>query len=143
MSDNPNRQVAVLVVDDDVTALETYRHMLMAEGYVVRVAETAASALADAAANPPDVLLVDLHMPLVDGVGFLKQIRATMRPVPAAILTGDYFLEESLAAEIKSLGARIHFKPLWDDDLIRLVTQLLESRVYSSAQQASGSQHRD
>lgn len=45
--------------------------------------------------------------------------------VPVAVVTGDYFIEEPVVAELERLGAAIHFKPLWDTDLLRLVADLI------------------
>jgi len=41
------------------------------------------------------------------------------------IVTGDYFIEEHTAAEIKQLGAQVCFKPLWVDDLVVVVRTML------------------
>jgi hypothetical protein len=51
--------------------------------------------------------------------------------VPVAILTGDYFIDEDVAHELQGLGARIHFKPVWDEDLRRIVEDLV-SQQHSS-----------
>jgi hypothetical protein len=42
-----------------------------------------------------------------------------------AVVTGDYFVEEGVARELESLGAHIHFKPLWEEDVMRIVHDLL------------------
>ncbi len=48
--------------------------------------------------------------------------------LPVAILTGDYFLDEDVARELNELGARVFFKPVWEDNLLRIVGQLLSVR---------------
>ena len=67
-------------------------------------------------------------MPLVDGLGFLRRLRAQQeqRATPVAIVTGDYFLDEHLSAELRQLGAELKFKPLWIEDLISLAHTLLK-----------------
>jgi hypothetical protein len=46
--------------------------------------------------------------------------------VPVAIVTGDYFLDDDIAAELRQLGAEVKFKPLWLDDLVDLARNLLK-----------------
>ena len=48
--------------------------------------------------------------------------------LPVAILTGDYFLDEEIARELNALGARVFFKPVWEDDLLRIVRELMAQR---------------
>jgi CheY-like chemotaxis protein len=76
----------------------------------------------------PSAVLLDLHLPMADGVEFLRQLRAIgpAGRVPTAIVTGDYFIEKSVTAEIHTLGARLCYKPLWEDDLLNLLRDLLE-----------------
>jgi CheY-like chemotaxis protein len=68
-------------------------------------------------------------MPLVDGLGFLRRLRAAEGPrrrTPVAVVTGDYFLDEQLSAELRQLGAELKFKPLWLEDLVGLAHTLLK-----------------
>src|SRR5262245_65974297 len=102
--------------------------MLRLEGFQVRTASTAESGLHDAQAAPPDAIILDLRMPLVDGLGFLRRLRQfdRSRNIPVAIVTGDYFLEEETSAELRELGAELRFKPLWLEDLVGLARNLLK-----------------
>ena len=69
-----------------------------------------------------------LRMPLVDGLGFLRRLRARddQRTTPVAIVTGDYFLDDSVSTELRELGAELRFKPLWLEDLVGLARNLLK-----------------
>ena len=120
-------QATILIIDDDETTRQTFQLMLVDEGYKVHSAATPEEELAQASSDPPDAVLLDLHMPLINGLEWLRLLRAAPgeRAVPVAIVTGDYFLDEDVARELKTLGARIYFKPLWDSDLKRLVHELL------------------
>jgi DNA-binding response OmpR family regulator len=123
-----DRAVArVLVIDDNPSTRDTFREMLAAEGYEVFTAPTVEAGLAEAARAVPAVILLDLRMPIVGGLECLRELRAAPEwsTVPVAILTGDYFLDEAVVKELHGLGANVHFKPLWDDDLRRIVQQLL------------------
>jgi two-component system response regulator PrrA len=118
----------ILIVDDDEGVTHTFARMLRLEGYQVRTAINAETGLREAEQNHPDAIILDLRMPLLDGLGFLRQLRAhdDQRFVPVAIVTGDYFLDDSVSTELRELGAELRFKPLWLEDLVGLARNLLK-----------------
>ena len=125
----PERGVAtILVVDDDEGVTQTFARMLRLEGYDVRTAINAETGLREADKSHPDAIILDLRMPLVDGLGFLRRLRARdeQRDTPVAIVTGDYFLDDQVSAELRELGAELKFKPLWLEDLVGLARHLLQ-----------------
>jgi DNA-binding response OmpR family regulator len=75
----------------------------------------------------PDAIILDLHMPLVDGLEFLRRLRSQdeQRAMPVAIVTGDFFIDDDVASEIKALGAHGTYKPLSLDELLSLTRNLL------------------
>ena len=121
----------ILIVDDDEGVTQTFARMLRLEGYEVRTAMNAETGLREAEQSHPDAIILDLRMPLVDGLGFLRRLRAhdQQRTTPVAIVTGDYFLDETVATELQQLGAELKFKPLWLEDLVGLARNLLQSKV--------------
>ena len=118
----------ILIVDDDEGVTQTFARMLRLEGYQVRTAVNAEKGLQEADLSRPDAIILDLRMPLVDGLGFLRRLRArdAQRSTPVAIVTGDYFLEDSVSTELRELGAQLRFKPLWLEDLVGLARNLLK-----------------
>jgi DNA-binding response OmpR family regulator len=118
----------ILIVDDDEGVTQTFARMLRLEGYQVRTAVSAEKGLAEAEASHPDAIILDLRMPLIDGLGFLRRLRAhaDQRAIPVAIVTGDYFLDDSISSELQELGAELRFKPLWLEDLVGLARNLLK-----------------
>jgi len=117
----------ILIVDDDEGVTQTFARMLKLEGFQVRTAINAESGLKVANESQPNAIILDLRMPLVDGLGFLRRLRSQsdQRATPVAIVTGDYFLEDSVANELRELGAELRFKPLWLEDLVGLARNLL------------------
>jgi DNA-binding response OmpR family regulator len=117
----------ILVVDDDRAVVDTFARMLKLEGFNVATAINPEAGLKIAENVRPDAIILDLRMPLVNGLQFLREVRS--RPdlvdVPVAIVTGDYFLGEPTAAELKALGASLRFKPMWLEDLVALARTLL------------------
>jgi DNA-binding response OmpR family regulator len=126
----PN-SASILIVDDDEAVTQTFARMLELEGYAVRTAMNAENGLREAAEYLPDAIILDLRMPLMDGLGFLRRLRAYdgQQHVPVAIVTGDYFMDDRVSNELRQLGAELKFKPLWLEDLVGLARTLLQFRV--------------
>ena len=118
----------ILIVDDDEAVTETFARMLRLEGYQVRTAGSAQQGLVEAEQSRPDAIILDLRMPLVDGLGFLRRLRAfdEHSTTPVAIVTGDYFLDDSISNELRQLGAELRYKPMWLEDLVGLARNLLK-----------------
>jgi len=116
----------ILIVDDDEGVTHAFARMLRLEGYTVRTAVNPQLGLAEAQTYRPDAIILDLRMPMLDGLEFLRRLRAddAGRTVPVAIVTGDIFMEKSVSAELKRLGAEIKYKPLWLPDLVGLARTL-------------------
>ena len=66
----------ILIVDDDPRLREVVRYALSREGYTVREAGDGRAALASIAANPPDLVVLDVLMPELDGIEVCRRIRA-------------------------------------------------------------------
>lgn len=117
----------ILIVDDDHSVADTFSRMLKLEGFAVVAALSAEAGLELADNVQPDAIILDMRMPITNGLQFLRLIRA--RPhlvdVPVAIVTGDYFLPDSIQQELKSLGASLRFKPMWLEDLVALARTLV------------------
>jgi DNA-binding response OmpR family regulator len=116
-------------VDDDRSVADTFARMLKLEGFGVVTALSADDGLTMAQAAPPDAVILDMRMPIINGLQFLRKLRAVpaLAGTPVAIVTGDYFLAEPVQHELRSLGASIRFKPLWLEDLIALAKTLINA----------------
>jgi len=81
----------ILVADDKASSRELVRTVLERCGYEVMEAANGAEAVALARANGPDLLLLDLHMPVLDGFGAIGQLRAEARfaATPIVALTAS------------------------------------------------------
>jgi DNA-binding response OmpR family regulator len=119
---------SILIVDDDEAVTQTFARMLELEGYAVRTARNAETGLREAQEYLPDAIILDLRMPLMDGLGFLRRLRANagQASIPVAIVTGDYFLDDNVSTELRQLGAELKFKPMWLEDLVGLARNLLK-----------------
>ena len=124
------RSATILIIEDDPAAVDTFKQLLTAGGYRVLAAPNAESGLAEIERARPAALLLDLRLPITDGLEVLRRLRASPRhaDIPVAIMTGDYLLDEDIARELEALGAHIHFKPLWEDDLLQIARDLIGDR---------------
>ena len=117
----------VLVVDDDEALRSVYSRVLTKEGYAVQMAASAEDALAYVKQERPDAILLDLRMPLINGVGFLYRLRQdpANQNIAVALITGETTLDESTIGDLRSLSAQVWHKPLSLDDIRRVTRALL------------------
>jgi len=117
----------ILIVDDDRSVTDTFARMLKLESFEVATAVNAEAGLLLADSVRPSAIILDMRMPITNGLQFLRKLRAKphLIEIPVAIVTGDYFLSDPITQELTSLGASIRFKPLWLEDLIALAKRLV------------------
>lgn len=87
----PSANHEVLIVDDDPAANEQLVAMLGRDGWNCRVAISSADGLKALAANPPDLVLVDLNMPEMDGYAFVRAVRhqPEFNDLPVVVMTAE------------------------------------------------------
>lgn len=124
----------VLVVDDDPWILRMVSATLEKRSYVVDTARDGKQALARAQSNPPDVIVTDVMMPVMDGWSFVQQLRAIphLAPIPVIFLTALGKDE----ARLRSLGLTPNdflSKPFRFEELDRRVSTALERRNEQSS----------
>ena len=76
----------ILVVEDNEKNMKLFRDVLSATGYRTLEARTGGEAIALATANAPDLVLMDIQMPDVDGVEALRRLRADERTAAIPVL---------------------------------------------------------
>ncbi len=97
MSETSANKPTVLVIDDELQIRRLLRVCLEGNGYRVLEAATGREGLTEAAQHPPDVVLLDLGLPDMDGVAVLKRLREWSH-VPVVILSVRDREEEKVAA---------------------------------------------
>jgi signal transduction histidine kinase/CheY-like chemotaxis protein len=121
-------RASVLVVDDDIALRRLVIETLARDGGELREAADGLEALAMIEARPPDVLVLDLLMPALDGFGVLERLleRAETRQLPVVVLTGHELsaVERSLLTERQA--AVLEKSKYSGDQLRRLVRQALD-----------------
>jgi two-component system, OmpR family, response regulator MprA len=113
-------EAAVLLVDDDPRILRMLERTLGAEGYAVAAVPDGGAALARVERSVPDLIVLDVAMPGLDGLAVTRRLRAKRLPVPILLLTARDALEDRVAGldagaddylvkpfEIEELAARV------------------------------------
>lgn len=81
-------KIRVLVVDDEVDAMEIISGYLEAQGFNVSAASNGEDALAIAGVVQPDILITDIRMPHMDGNALVKELRERNPALPVIVMTG-------------------------------------------------------
>jgi DNA-binding response OmpR family regulator len=116
----------ILVVDDDPLILTIIEHKLRARGHLVRTADDGAAGLAQAQAFAPDLVVLDMMMPVLDGWEMLRALRQdpVLRRVPVVMLTARR--SEDDMSEAFDLGVSDYIaKPFNPAELVARVDRLL------------------
>jgi len=75
----------LLIVDDEANQRRLYQEELSDEGYTIKLAENGKEALESIAAMPPDLIVLDIRMPVMDGLEALGKIIGKERNIPVII----------------------------------------------------------
>jgi CheY-like chemotaxis protein len=119
--------LTILIIEDDPGAVESFEHMLRHHGYRTRVAGDPQVGWEMLQDQVPAAVLLDLHLPTFSGLEFLRRFRSESPygAVPVAVVTGDYMIDDHVVTELTALAVRLYFKPLWEEDLIQIVGDLV------------------
>ncbi|MDQ3670271.1 MAG: response regulator, partial [Actinomycetota bacterium] len=118
----------VLIVDDDAGLRELLRTNLESEGYLVREAASAKEGLDALDEEPPDLILLDVMMPHVDGWEMLRRVRERhgVEAIPVVMFSGKIAEDDAAAAEEAGAQAFIG-KPFDPEQLLASTKQLLRA----------------
>jgi CheY-like chemotaxis protein len=114
----------ILVIEDDEYSRDALAHLLAAEGYEAQSANDGESGIKKAHEVHPDVIVLDLNLPGIDGKQVIQMLRndGPLRGVPILVVTGD---EDRAAQSAVELGADGYLtKPVEFDDLIQAIDKL-------------------
>lgn len=110
------------VVEDDPDFRELLRDVLQRAGWTVDLADDGIAALSRIRRVIPDLIILDLMMPNLDGVEVLKLLRSTEvgRRIPVVIATGTH-----VGDAVRDLASAVLVKPFDVDELLRVVRGLV------------------
>jgi two-component system, cell cycle response regulator DivK len=129
MTKSKTDRPCVLLVDDYPDAREMYSEYLQFSGFDVVEAANGMEALQRAADECPDIILMDLSLPVMDGWEATRRLKADPRTadIPVVALTGHALAGISEGAKQAGCDAFVT-KPCLPEDLVREITKVLEER---------------
>ncbi len=121
------RRRQILVADDSVTSRTLEKNILAAAGYDIRVAVDGEDAWKQISERMPDLVISDVEMPRLDGLGLVKRIRADQRTsrLPVILVTSLGNEEHRAAGAAAGASAYIVKGAFDQDELLRSVARLL------------------
>ncbi len=133
----PDQPMEILVVDDDELTQDAMRQVLEREGYKITVAEGGKKALQTLEHLSPNLVLLDMHMPEMNGPRALKEIKKYWPHIPVVIMTSNP--QSELVTEALKLGPiTLLAKPCKRQQLVDTVREILEP---SEPNQFGGLEH--
>lgn len=116
----------ILIIDDDPYLQKLLGTHLITAGYEVLYASDGENAMEILKSQQPDLMTLDMMMPVLDGIGFLKWLRQeAASEIPVMVLTGMSSMEES--EQLYKIGANdVATKPISPEDLIARIGELLQ-----------------
>ena len=120
------KRASILVIDDETAVRELLKLQLAGAGYDVLVADDAIVAGRTLMSAPPDLMVVDIALPYLDGVDFVAALKAdtTMPQVPVVFMSGN----AEVLARARALNVPCLKKPFTAEQLLQVVQRELQLR---------------
>ncbi len=120
----------ILIAEDDAVLREVYTKKFTLSGYVIRTAQNGEEAIAEIQKKTPDILVLDINMPVLDGFGVLQKYPRDTRSFPIIMLTN--FGDEKNRQRGEEMGADDYFikSEMTIRKLLEMVETLLKAKKY-------------
>src|SRR5262249_37622280 len=124
-ADGNGSRLLVLIVEDHLDTLRTTAQLVCAWGHAVTTAADGAEALRVVEERPPDVILLDLGLPGLDGWEVARRLRERAGPKRALVVAVSGFGKEEDKSRSAQCGIALHLtKPVDPDSLARLLARM-------------------
>lgn len=125
---NNNEKIKVFIIEDDIYISDMYRIKLEADNYEVNVASDGIEGMKRLEKNIPDVILLDIVMPKIDGFSVLKMIKENdiLKNVPVILLTNlsqKENIEKGFELGAASYIIKAHFTP---SEVVKKIKEVME-----------------
>lgn len=128
---------SILLVDDDITLREMYAERLKAEGFQVVTAQDGEEALAKATESHPNIILLDIMMPKINGLDVLKRLKeqTETKNIPVIVLTALIQDRERMESVTRGADDYIVKSETMPGEVIAKVHALIDKPASSSGEQ--------
>ncbi len=124
----------VLIVDDSLTVRKITSRLLAREGFAVATAKDGIDALQLIGEQAPDVILVDIEMPRMDGFEFTKTLKGERRHADIPIIMITSRTAEKHRNRAKELGVNVYLgKPYQEEELLKNIREMIAKSAATSA----------
>ncbi|HEY3242094.1 MAG TPA: response regulator [Phycisphaerae bacterium] len=117
----------ILVADDDAHMVRLIAMWLSRNGHQVIEVTDGEMAQAALTAQAIDLVVSDVNMPKVDGIGLVRWVRAQLKSDIPIVLLSSRCDQSTMAAQVAGFGVRIHPKPFSPSRLMEEIARLLEA----------------
>ena len=126
----------ILIAEDDAVLRNLYLKKFSISGYTIRAVEDGEQALKEIAERLPDIVVLDIHMPKLDGFQVLEYFPRAQRKFPVIMLSN--FADDKSKERSKELGADDYFvkKDMTIKSLLEMVERVLT--LWQNARQSGG-----
>jgi len=117
-----------LSVEDDVDLQQVYSYVLTKKGWTVTYAYTGKDGLEKALESPPDLILLDMMLPGLNGIEVITALKANAatKSIPVVVMTAYPSDAQFIESTVKALGAVEYLaKPVQVDELVKTIERLL------------------
>jgi CheY-like chemotaxis protein len=117
---------SILIVEDEILLQDVYKLILSAHGYIVHTADNGVDGLNKLKKISPDLILLDVFMPVMNGLEFMRNVDMSNYP-DTKIIVYSNLSDSSEVTEMIELGAHkfVLKSSMTPKDLINLITQQL------------------
>jgi CheY-like chemotaxis protein len=121
-----NKPKKILVIEDSADSRELICHLLQSAGLQVDSADNGKEGLEKALKQKPDLLLLDLEMPVLNGFGVIKQLRASDYNKPIVAITAHNTIQDRDRCQDAGFDGMIS-KPFDQEGLVRVLKEHLST----------------
>ncbi len=117
-------EAKILIVEDEEDLAENLADLLELEGYTPKICLSGEEALEEIKTSLPDIALLDIQLPEIDGIEVLRRIKELQPTLPVVMVSASS--QRGMGEKIKEYGADgMIMKPYDQDELLQLIEELL------------------
>ena len=121
-----DKNLTVMIIEDELLLNDAYAQVLSSAGIALMRAYNGQEALDRLQDETPDIILLDLRMPVMDGIHFLKKLNPKISMPDTKIIVFSNYDDQKEIDEAFSLGAMHYMLKAWatPDELIKLIREV-------------------